>query len=68
MFINLFDPASLVWTISPILIAVIATRNLQKAINVSNQLILDVALLGIFIGIVGVMKNLEDASELVPKL
>ena len=68
MFINLFDPASLVWTLSPILLAVIATRNLQKAINVSNQLVLDVALLGMFIGIVGVMKNLEDASELVPKL
>ena len=68
MFINLFDPASLVWTLSPILIAVIATRNLQKAINVANQLILDVALLGMFIGIVGVMKNLEDSSELVPKL
>ena len=68
MFINLFDPASLVWTLSPILLAVIATRNLQKAINVSNQLVLDVALLGMFIGIVGVIKNLEDASELVPKL
>ena len=68
MFINLFDPASLVWTLSPVLFAVIATRNLQKAINISNQLILDVALLGMFIGIVGVMKNLEDASELVPKL
>ena len=68
MFINLFDPASLVWTLSPILLAVIATKNLQKAINVSNQLILDVALLGMFIGIVGVMKNLENASELVPKL
>ena len=68
MFINLFDPASLVWTLSPILLAVIATKNLQKAINVSNQLILDVALLGVFIGIVGVMKNLENASELVPKL
>lgn len=68
MFINLFDPASLVWTLSPILLAVIATRNFQKAINVSNQLILDVALLGMFIGIVGVMKNLENASELIPKL
>ena len=68
MFINLFDPASLVWTISPILIAVMATRNLQKAVNLSNQLIFDVALLGMFIGIVGVMKNLEDSSELVPKL
>ena len=68
MFINLFDPASLVWTLSPILLAVIATRNFQKAINVSNQLVLDVALLGMFIGIVGVMKNLESASELVPKL
>ena len=68
MFVYLFDPASLVWTLSPILLAVIATRNLQKAINVSNQLVLDVALLGMFIGIVGVMKNLEDASELVPKL
>ena len=68
MFINLFDPASLVWTLSPILLAVIATRNFQKAINVSNQSILDVALLGMFIGIVGVMKNLENASELVPKL
>ena len=68
MFINLFDPASLVWSLSPILLAVIATRNLQKAINVSNQLVLDVALLGMFIGIVGVMTNLEDASELVPKL
>ena len=65
---NLFDPASLVWTLSPILLAVIATRNFQKAINVSNQLVLDVALLGMFIGIVGVMKNLESASELVPKL
>jgi hypothetical protein len=50
------------------LFAVIATRNFQKAINVSNQLVLDVALLGMFIGIVGVMKNLESASELVPKL
>ena len=68
MFMNLFDPASLVWTLSPILLAVIATRNFQKAINVSNQLVLDVALLGMFIGIVGVMKNLESASELVPKL
>jgi hypothetical protein len=68
MFMNLFDPASLVWTLSPILFAVIATRNFQKAINVSNQLVLDVALLGMFIGIVGVMKNLESASELVPKL
>ena len=65
---NLFDPASLVWTLSPILLAVIATRNFQKAINVSNQLVLDVALLGMLIGIVGVMKNLESASELVPKL
>ena len=68
MFVNLLDPASLVWTLSPILLAVIATRNLQKAINVSNQLVLDVALLGMFIGIVGVMKNLEDSSELAPKL
>ena len=68
MFINLFDPASLVWILSPILLAVIATRNLQKAVNLSNQLILDVALLGMFIGIVGVMKNLEDASELVTRL
>ena len=68
MFMNLFDPASIVWTLSPILLAVIATRNFQKAINVSNQLVLDVALLGMFIGIVGVMKNLESASELVPKL
>ena len=65
---NLFDPASIVWTLSPILLAVIATRNFQKAINVSNQLVLDVALLGMFIGIVGVTKNLESASELVPKL
>ena len=65
---NLFDPASLVWILSPILLAVIATRNFQKAINVSNQLVLDVALLGMLIGIVGVMKNLESASELVPKL
>ena len=68
MFMNLFDPASLVWILSPILLAVIATRNFQKAINVSNQLVLDVALLGMLIGIVGVMKNLESASELVPKL
>ena len=68
MFINLFDPASLVWILSPILLAVIATRNLQKAVNLSNQLILDVGLLGMFIGIVGVMKNLEDASELVTRL
>ena len=68
MLINLFDPASLVWILSPILLAVIATRNLQKAVNLSNQLILDVGLLAMFIGIVGVMKNLEDASELVTRL
>ena len=68
MFFVLYDPASLTWTLGPLLFAFVATRSFQKAINLSNQLIFDVALLGMFIGIVGVMKNLEDASELVPKL
>ena len=68
MFINLYDPASLVWILGPILFAIIATRNFQKAINVSNQLIFDVALLGMFIGISGVMRNLEEVNELVPRL
>ena len=68
MFINLYDPASLVWILGPILFAIIATRNFQKAINVSNQLIYDVALLGMFIGISGVMRNLEEVSDLVPRL
>ena len=68
MFINLYDPASLVWILGPILFAIIATRNFQKATNVSNQIIYDVALLGMFIGISGIMRNLEEVNELAPRL
>ncbi len=66
MIENLLDLSSLVWIISPIFWCVVATRNIRDSINLANQIILDVGLLGVLIGLVGIFKNANGSTQFIP--
>ena len=68
MLESLIDPASLVWTGSALIFCAIAAQNFQKIVNLANQIILDVGLLGMLVGLVGMLQNLSDPTKIIPAL